>query len=451
MAASSMTAAVEYTPTSSRRGGGLADDDDRATDDSGDYVDHYRYYHRDDDDDANEKGTEGGEGGEEEDAETPLERLMDRGHRMRLLRQLALEDDRERMRQRCEGEGEERRCRRSSSSSSSSSSSAGYNFHEEKKEEGGGDVGHGDDDCDCDCDCHRRASSLSDGEDDVVRTLPETNETVLDYDSYLSHQRYYDDLKHVDHDYIDYTLHDHASSSSSSSSSNGGGGGVPRRHHLVVEQRKRLGKGGLCWDAAFVLGEHVASDAAGWRNDDDDDKRPARILELGAGTGLCGLMVASMVPDCTVELTDLPELQDLLRSNVERNFGTSSSRDEAADASATTTTTTGGGGGGGRSVSCRVLRWGVESDLAGAPYDVVIGADVVTSLYDPVALARTFHALSGPGTRVYVSGKTRLAGPHDAFGGEMARLFGSVRVVDGGPRSRLRSPGVFVIVADGKR
>jgi hypothetical protein len=232
-----------------------------------------------------------------------------------------------------------------------------------------------------------------------------------------------------------------------------------------VEQRKRLGKGGLCWDAAFVLGEHVARDAAGWRNDDgDDDKRPARILELGAGTGLCGLMVASMVPDCTVELTDLPELQDLLRSNVERNFGTSSSssssssssRNAAADASTTTTTTTeggggGGGGGGGRSVTCRVLRWGVESDLAGAPYDVVIGADVVTSLYDPVALARTFHALSGPGTRVYVSGKARLAGPHDAFGGEMARLFGSVRVVDGGPRSRLRSPGVFVIVADGKR
>ena len=142
-------------------------------------------------------------------------------------------------------------------------------------------------------------------------------------------------------------------------------------------------------------------------------------------------------------------------SNVERNFGSSSSSsswssNEAADASATTTTTTGGGGGG-RSVSCRVLRWGVESDLAGAPYDVVIGADVVTSLYDPVALARTFHALSGPGTRVYVSGKTRLAGPHDAFGGEMARLFGSVRVVDGGPRSRLRSPGVFVIVACGKR
>ena len=459
MAVSSMTAAVEYAPTSPRRGEGLADDDDRATDDFEDYVDHYRYYYRDDDE-ANEKGPaeEESGGGEEEAAETPLERLMDRGRRLRLLRQLALDDECERMRQRCEEE-EERRYRRSSSSSSSS---AGYNFHEEKKEEGG-DVG-GDDDCDCNYDCHRASSSSSssssNGGEDVVRTLPGTNETVLDYDSYLSHQRYYDDLKHVDHNYIDYTLDDYgdaSSSSSSSSSSNGGGGGVPGRRHLVVEQRKRLGKGGLCWDAAFVLGEHVASDAAEWRNDDDDDdddKRPARVLELGAGTGLCGLMVASMVPDCTVELTDLPELQDLLISNVERNFGTSSSLSSrnaaAADASTTATTTTGGGGGG-RSVSCRVLRWGVESDFAGAPYDVVIGADVVTSLYDPVALARTFHALSGPGTRVYVSGKTRLVGPHDAFEGEMSRLFGSVRGVDGGPRSRLRSPGVFVIVACGKR
>ena len=94
-------------------------------------------------------------------------------------------------------------------------------------------------------------------------------------------------------------------------------------------------------------------------------------------------------------------------------------------------------------VSCQVLRWGVESDYAGAPYDVVVGADVVALPYDPVALARTFHTLSGPRTRVYVSGKARLAGPHVAFKGEMVRLFARVPRVDG-PRSWLRSPGVFI-------
>ncbi len=90
-----------------------------------------------------------------------------------------------------------------------------------------------------------------------------------------------------------------------------------------------------------------------------------------------------------------------------------------------------------------MLRWGVESDYAGAPYDAVIGADVVSLPYDPVALARTFHTLSGPRTKVYVSGKARLAGPHVAFKGETVRLFARVPRVDG-PRSWLRSPGVFI-------
>ncbi len=94
-------------------------------------------------------------------------------------------------------------------------------------------------------------------------------------------------------------------------------------------------------------------------------------------------------------------------------------------------------------ISCHVLRWGVESDYAGAPYDVVVGADVVSLPYDPVTLARTFHTLSGLRTRIYVSGKTRLAGPHVAFKGEIMRLFVRVPRVDG-PRSWLRSPGVFI-------
>ncbi len=63
--------------------------------------------------------------------------------------------------------------------------------------------------------------------------------------------------------------------------------------------------------------------------------------------------------------------------------------------------------------------------------------------YNPVALTRMFHTLSGPRTRVYVSVKARLAGLHVAFKGEIVRLFARVPRVDG-PRSWLRSPGIFI-------
>ncbi len=62
-----------------------------------------------------------------------------------------------------------------------------------------------------------------------------------------------------------------------------------------------------------------------------------------------------------------------MRSNVERNFWMPSLLGDAI-------------------VSCCLLWWGVESNYAGAPYDVVVGADIIVSPYDPVALAQTFQA-----------------------------------------------------------
>ncbi len=109
---------------------------------------------------------------------------------------------------------------------------------------------------------------------------------------------------------------------------------------------------------------------------------------------------------------------------VERNFGTSSLSGDAI-------------------VTCHVLRWGIESDYASVPHDVVVGANIIALPYNPVALARTFHTLSRPWTRVYILGKARLAGTHAAFKGEMVRLFARVHRVDGSC-SWLRSPGVFI-------
>jgi hypothetical protein len=62
-----------------------------------------------------------------------------------------------------------------------------------------------------------------------------------------------------------------------------------------------------------------------------------------------------------------------MRSNVKCNFLTPSSLGDAI-------------------ISCRLLWWGVKSNYPGLPYKVIVGANVVTLLYKPVALARMFDA-----------------------------------------------------------
>ncbi len=54
-------------------------------------------------------------------------------------------------------------------------------------------------------------------------------------------------------------------------------------------------------------------------------------------------MIASMVLYCTAKLTNLPKLQDLMRSNFERNFETSLLSGDVI-------------------VLCCVLWWGIDSD-----------------------------------------------------------------------------------------
>jgi len=336
---------------------------------------------------------------------------------------------------------------------------------------------------------------------------------ILNYNSYLAHQRYYDDLKHIDITYIDYNVITGSHETEEEKSS----------RRVVIEQRKRLGKGGLCWDAAFILGEHIICHEREWNNNSNYNtnvvhcsnnnntegeeattrrsRRTTTVLELGAGAGLCGIMVAKATC-CHVTITDLPELEELMDDNVRRNFGpphhlhhhhmstvagadANSSTGGAADISRTEeekdvtllsteerkllTYLDGAKAKG--TVTSRVLRWGVEQDYfvdncneeeedyyyhqqhhhqQQQAYDVIIGADIVASLYDPVSLAHTLHALCGPTTKIYISSKSRLDEPHQIFDAEMSRLFDKV-VKNFRPCSRLKNPNVFIIQAEGTK
>mmetsp|Transcript_27436 Transcript_27436/g.63697 ORF Transcript_27436/g.63697 Transcript_27436/m.63697 type:complete len:158 (+) Transcript_27436:299-772(+) len=133
---------------------------------------------------------------------------------------------------------------------------------------------------------------------------------------------------------------------------------------------------------------------------------------------------------CHVEITDLPELMGLMERNVARNFGDHHHQDKI--------------------VSTKVLRWGNPSDImAVAPVDIVLGADVVASLYDPIALADTIWSLCHDQSKVYISYKSRLDVPHERFEGRFRELFASV--IRTRPNSRNRNPNVWILIAQQKR
>lgn len=72
---------------------------------------------------------------------------------------------------------------------------------------------------------------------------------------------------------------------------------------------RALGHGGVLWEAAIILAA-TAGETLGSRL-----TTSARVLEIGAGIGLPGIVVASQYPTATVVLTDVPKLLPLLEYN----------------------------------------------------------------------------------------------------------------------------------------
>jgi hypothetical protein len=47
-----------------------------------------------------------------------------------------------------------------------------------------------------------------------------------------------------------------------------------------------------------------------------DRSQPLQVVELGAGCGIVGIALATMLPNCSVILTDLPEVEDIVTRNI---------------------------------------------------------------------------------------------------------------------------------------
>lgn len=277
---------------------------------------------------------------------------------------------------------------------------------------------------------HQHRSRDDAREDEFVEL--DSGDRVLQYESYLAHQRYYDDLKHVDYRYIDF-----------------GKFGNNDDARLIIEQDKTLGKGGLVWDAAFILGDHVIAQRA----QEDGSPQPrlrhqSGVVELGCGTGLCGMMVAKAIPNLHVFLTDLPDLMPLLTRNVHRNFENILPASVPCEAEPLPPLTCSHRKTSQSPVAAQVLDWAdVQADASNAmTYDVILGADVVASLYDPVALAKTIHALAHGDTVVYLTFKERLSSIHRQFESAVDDLFDQWEIYDPPPHTRRnRNPDVRIM------
>jgi hypothetical protein len=109
-----------------------------------------------------------------------------------------------------------------------------------------------------------------------------------------------------------------------------------------------------------------------------------RVLEIGSGTGLCGIAAALLGAE-DVLLTDLPPLLPLLRRNVEAN-------------------------GVARTTRVRTLDWREETPAdwpASWHADVILGSDITPFVQDLGALVDRIEALATPETRVYIAHQDR--------------------------------------------
>ncbi|KAJ2887828.1 Protein-lysine N-methyltransferase efm6 [Coemansia asiatica] len=143
----------------------------------------------------------------------------------------------------------------------------------------------------------------------------------------------------------------------------------------------RCGVGSTVWDAGLVLAKYLDRQT----EEGKLDLANKTVLELGAGTGIVGIALARLQPQCSVFLTDKQELLPLLQRNIMLN--------DAANASA----------------ECldwcrpehRAGRW------AGNKPDLILVSDGIwaSDLHRP--LAETLAQLAGANTRVLIAFETR--------------------------------------------
>ncbi|XP_061470973.1 EEF1A lysine methyltransferase 3 isoform X2 [Rhineura floridana] len=108
-----------------------------------------------------------------------------------------------------------------------------------------------------------------------------------------------------------------------------------------------------------------------------------KVIELGAGTGVVGILAALLGGDVTI--TDLPMALKQIEENVHRNLPVECMA---------------------RTRVC-ALSWGLDHKGFPSTYDFILGADIVYLKDTYPLLIRTFQHLCGAQSTIYLSSKMR--------------------------------------------
>nr|XP_020485783.1 protein-lysine methyltransferase METTL21D [Labrus bergylta] len=155
---------------------------------------------------------------------------------------------------------------------------------------------------------------------------------------------------------------------------------------LKVKQCYLGDVGCVVWDAAIVLAKYLETKQFYEPSSRVNVWADRRVLELGAGTGAVGLMAAALGAHVTV--TDLEDLQTLLRLNIQENKALIDSG----------------------SITAKVLKWGEDvSDFLPPPHYILM-ADCIYYEQSIVPLVESLKLLSGPETCIICCYEQRTEG-----------------------------------------
>ncbi|KAM4796046.1 elongation factor Ts, mitochondrial [Rhinophrynus dorsalis] len=146
-----------------------------------------------------------------------------------------------------------------------------------------------------------------------------------------------------------------------------------RELRITQHYGANLGVAAPVWDAALYLCSYIEEQKLNFIG--------KKVIELGAGTGVVGILVSLLGGHVT--LTDLPHALPQIKKNVFANITSSHIAHVCA------------------------LSWGHDQEGFPQDYDFVLGADIVYLKETYPLLIRTLQHLCGPFTTIFLSSKMR--------------------------------------------